>query len=256
MTRTTRSRQSAAQRLSGSAQLSLGGAAGLPAPVTSFVGRQEAITHLVALLESQRDQENSDPNAGSCWLVTLTGPGGCGKSRLALAVAARLQPFYSDGARLVELAAVPAGAEASSIEQAVATALGLARGTSRPSLATLIGALQDRNVLLILDNLDHVAAACRAPVAALLRACSGLRILATSREALNIAGEWVWPVPPLSLTSGDEASAGAGMWERSEAVTLFVERTRTRVPNFTLTLETGSHSCRHLPAPRWITASD
>ncbi len=212
----------------------LGGAARLPALLTSFVGRQEAVAQLVAMLQPQPERGQGLSSAGSCRLVTLTGPGGCGKTRLAYAVAARLETVFADGVRVVEMASLPAaGTDVSSVEQAVATVLGLAPRSARPSLATLIAVLQDRELLLVLDNLEHVVAACRAPVAALLRACPGIQILATSREALGIAGEWIWPVSPLSLP-GHVADGGVRPWEQSEAVTLFVERARARMPAFTL----------------------
>jgi non-specific serine/threonine protein kinase len=227
----------------------LGGATRLPAQLTSFVGRKEAVSRLLTMLQPQLERGQALSNAGSCRLLTLTGPGGSGKTRLALAVAAQVERVFADGVRLVELASLPAaGAGVSSIEQAMATALGLAPRSSQSSLATLITVLQDRELLLVLDNVEHLVTACRSPVAALLRACPGLRILATSREALGIAGEWTWPVPPLSLPE-DVADGRVGTWEQSESVALFVERARARVPGFTLDAGTGemvAAICRRL----------
>src|SRR5581483_10872495 len=120
----------------------LGGSARLPAPLTSFVGRQAALAYLTVLLQPPRDCIRGEQDAGSCRLLTLTGPGGVGKSRLALAVATRLAPTFCDGARLVELAALSAsGAEVSPFEQAVGAALGLPTSPSRLSLAALVDAL-------------------------------------------------------------------------------------------------------------------
>src|SRR6266542_512575 len=140
----------------------------LPAQLTSFVGREKEIAEIKQLLASHR-------------LVTLTGPGGTGKTRLALHVAAEVLATFPDGVWLVELAPL---ADAALVPRAVATVLGLREDAGRPILATLTDFLSARNLLLILDNCEHVVEACAHLADALLRACPKVVILASSREAL------------------------------------------------------------------------
>ena len=128
-------------------------------------------------------------------LVTLTGAGGIGKTRLALQAAAGLLADYPDGVWLVELAPL---SDPALVPQAVATALGVRETPGEPLLASLIAALQAKQLLLLLDNCEHLVAACAALADALLRVCPQLAILATSREALGIAGERAWRVPGLT----------------------------------------------------------
>jgi predicted ATPase/DNA-binding CsgD family transcriptional regulator len=195
----------------------------LPVQLTSFVGRQAEMAAVRRLLAETR-------------LLTLTGPGGAGKTRLALQVAADLADAYPDGVWLAELASLsdPALAPAT-----VAAALGVREPVGRPLVATLADRLRGRAVLLVLDNCEHLVEAAAALVEALLRACPGLRVLATSREALRIAGEVAWPVPPLAAPAGAE----------SEAVRLFAERARAVLPDFALTpatLATTAALCQRL----------
>ena len=164
-------------------------------------------------------------------MLVLTGIGGSGKTRLALEVAASMGGHFPAGVRLVDLAAIPRGAGVAAVERAVAGSLGLRGPASRLSLASLIAAIQGRT-LLLLDNCEHLIEACRTLVVALLRACPAVQILATSREALGIAGERLWPLPPLGLPPEHEVDpVRLGGYE---AVALFVDRVAARVPSFAL----------------------
>ena len=203
----------------------------LPAQITSLVGREQDVADVDRLLSAAR-------------LVTLTGPGGIGKTRLALEVATGAAARFRDGAWLVELAAL---ADAALVPQAVATALGVREETDRPLAATLAEALGARQALLLLDNCEHLIEACAALADALLRACPALRILATSRQPLGISGEATYRVPPLSLASptgaapadptGPSAPADARSVPptASAAAHLFLERARAVQPAFALT---------------------
>ncbi|HEY8285503.1 MAG TPA: tetratricopeptide repeat protein [Chloroflexota bacterium] len=193
----------------------------LPAAMNSFVGREWEQGEIAALLSETR-------------LITLTGPGGCGKTRLALETAGKLGGRFQDGIWLVELAALRDGAL---VAEAIVAALGTleepreAAGTSLVS--ALCGFLRSRRVLLVLDNCEHLIAACAEIVMALLRGCPDLRILATSREALAIAGETIWYVPPLAAPPlGNPVLTTLA---RYEAVRLFVDRARAARPDFALT---------------------
>jgi hypothetical protein len=159
----------------------------LPSALSSFVGRKKELAEVRRLLEDTR-------------LLTLTGAGGCGKTRLALAAAAELVATFADGVWLVDLAPL---AEPSLVPQAVASTLGLREQPGRSLTKTLSDNLASKRVLLVLDNCEHLIEACAELAESLLRFCSGLRVLATGREALGIAGEFAWPVPRfLSPTSG------------------------------------------------------
>jgi predicted ATPase/DNA-binding SARP family transcriptional activator len=189
----------------------------LPVPLTDLVGRAEAVTAVRRLLGSGR-------------LVTLTGPGGVGKTRLALEVAAQLVDRFPDGVWLVELAGLrrPGGEGVTgSPAEAVMTVLGI-RGDAPPGLRgngpaglteRLAGALQNEHLLLLLDNCEHLVEPVAELVALLLRTAPQLRILATSREPLGLTGEVVSAVPPL---------------QQSSAVQLFVARATAAAPGFTL----------------------
>ena len=156
----------------------------LPAPLTSFIGRQREIAELARLLPSTR-------------LLTLTGAGGCGKTRLALEVARQVLDGFPDGVWLVDLAPL---AEPSLVAQTVASVLDVRQAPNRSLVETLADQLRHRRMLLLLDNCEHVIArAPRSSPTTLLRAAAGLTILATSREALGIAGETTWRVPSLTL---------------------------------------------------------
>jgi len=190
----------------------------LPAPASSFVGRAWEVGDVAELVTHAR-------------LVTLTGPGGCGKTRLALEVAATLVDACLDGVWLVELAAL---ADPTLVPRAVAAAFGLAEQPEQPLLATLSAFLRARDLLLVMDNCEHLLGACAALVAALLPACPHLRVLATSRERLAVPGEHPYLVP--SLATPDPADPPSPeQLATYEAVRLFLERAGTRRPGLTLT---------------------
>ena len=194
------------------------GAHTLPTQLTSFVGRAREMTDLVALLATTR-------------LLTLTGPGGCGKTRLAWQVAATVRPSFPDGVWWVELATLT---DPALVPQAVATALGVQEQPDRPLTATLGAALQARAALLVLDNCEHLIDAVAHLAETLLGGCPALRIVATSREALRIPGETSWSVPPLSLPD-PSSPTGSETRDHSEAVRLFIERVTALMPTFVVT---------------------
>jgi predicted ATPase/class 3 adenylate cyclase len=204
----------------------------LPRQLTSFVGRKRELAEVTRLL------------AGAP-LLTLTGTGGTGKTRLALQAAADALEAYPEGVWLVELAAL---ADPALVPHAIASAVGVREEPGRPVLATLTDALRPKRLLLVLDNCEHLVDACARLADALLRACPHLTILATSREALGIAGETAWRVPSLALPAAGPAPAGeAG--HRSEAVRLFADRARAALPSFRLTAQNApavAEVCRRL----------
>ncbi len=182
----------------------------LPAEVTSFVGRQEELAALAALLAQAR-------------LVTVTGPGGVGKSRLAVRAAAQATGEFPDGVWLVEVAGVQ---DSLLLGHAVLEALQLTDSTARPPLDVLVEQLAGHRMLLLLDGCEHLVAACAELADTLLRAVPGMRVLATSRESLQSAGEHLLPVAPLPVEP-----AGGG---RPDAVALFADRARAVLPGFAL----------------------
>ncbi|HEV7665610.1 MAG TPA: AAA family ATPase, partial [Chloroflexota bacterium] len=184
----------------------------LPLELSSFVGRDAGIATVRQLLETQH-------------LVTLVGVGGVGKTRLALRVARGMRDHFSDGIWLTELASV---SEPRIVPQTVASALGITELAGRRIAETLAGELARRQALLVLDNCEHLRAACAELVAWLLKSCPRLTILATSREPLGVAGEHVWLTAPLTLPVDDEPATA------SEAVRLFVERATEAQPHFQL----------------------
>lgn len=155
----------------------------LPAPLTNFIGRVGEIAELQRLLPSTR-------------LLTLTGAGGCGKTRLAIELAARMRDACPDGVWLVDLASL---VDPSLVSQAVASVLDVREGPHRPIGDALSDYFRHRQALLILDNCEHLITACAQLAEELLRTAVHLRILATSREGLGISGETMWRVPSLSL---------------------------------------------------------
>ena len=191
---------------------------GAPTFLTSFVGREREQAELAARLATTR-------------LLTVTGVGGVGKTRLALAVAADQVDAYADGVVWVELAPL---ADPALVPRAVAAALGVREAPGRSIEATLAAALQSRRLLLALDNCEHLVPACAALAGALLAACPGLRVLATSRQALGVAGEAIWPAPPLGLPprAADRPLAEIAA---AEAVRLFRERATAAEPRFAVT---------------------
>ncbi|MGH7529352.1 MAG: protein kinase domain-containing protein [Gemmatimonadales bacterium] len=187
-----------------------------PAQLTSFIGRERETAAVQALLEDAR-------------LVTLTGAGGSGKTRLALEVASRVAARYPDGVAWVELAPL---SNPDLVAHHVADALGVRRDGIQSAEDALLEALSGRAALLVLDNCEHLVDACARLAEALLRGCPRLRILATSREALGIGGERPWLVPALTLPEDQSATRAAAA--ASEAVRLFVERGRAVRPSLEL----------------------
>jgi predicted ATPase/DNA-binding SARP family transcriptional activator len=190
----------------------------LPHYLNPFIGRQTEAADVRRLLAGQR-------------LVTLTGPGGCGKTRLALAVAAQMGNHFGDGICLVELAAL---ADPDLTLATVAAALDLRQQPGYDLTDALIAYLQPRHFLLLLDNCEHLLAACADLAYLLLTACPRLHILATSREALGLSGEAAWLLPPLSLPAAGGEYAAAEL-AGYDAINLFVERATAVSTTFTLT---------------------
>jgi class 3 adenylate cyclase len=181
----------------------------LPTELASFVGRDNELAEVRALAASSR-------------LVTLTGAGGCGKTRLALQLAAGLLDASGDGVWLVELAAVT---DEDAVAAAVCRAVGIA---ARPALGALLDALAPQEMLIVLDNCEHLIGGCAKTAEAILRRCPRVRLVATSRESLDIGGEVIYKVPPLSLPGpGDDDLAAA---VSSDAAALFVDRARAQAP--------------------------
>ena len=204
----------------------------LPLARTSFIGRERETLEVKRLLAMTR-------------LLTLTGVGGSGKTRLALKVASDLAGAYPDGAWLVELASL---SEGELVPQAVAKALGVREQPGRPLTETLKDALRARKMLLVVDNCEHLIEAVVRLVDALLDSCPGLRVLATSRETLSAAGEVAWVVPSLTVPDPQRPSTPQEL-EAYESVRLFVERARQRDPSFVLTPRNGqavAQVCRRL----------
>jgi predicted ATPase len=167
----------------------------------------------------------------SCSLLTLTGAGGCGKTRLALQVAADLVEEFADGVWLVELAAL---ADPALAPQTVASALGVREEPDRPLIETLVDYLRPKSLLLVLDNCEHLLTACAHLADVLLRSCPELRLLASSREGLGIAGERTYRVPSLSLPEPRHLPPVERLMEY-EALRLFVERAVFTQPRFAVT---------------------
>lgn len=189
----------------------------LPAQLTSFVGRERQIEQVTGLMAEHR-------------LVTLTGAGGTGKTRLALQIAAGLADSYPDGTWLVDLAPV---ADPDLVPQAVAAVLGLPDHGRTTVTEALVDHLHARRVLLLLDNCEHLVEPCALLVDRLLRRCETVRVLATSREMLGVPGESVVTVPPLTVPV--EPGAGPDDLGRFEATRLFVDRARSVQPALSVT---------------------
>jgi predicted ATPase len=185
----------------------------LPEQLTSFVGRRREIEEVANLIASNR-------------LLTLTGSGGSGKTRLALRVAGDLRRGFRDGVWLVDLAPV---SDPDVVAQSIASVLKVAEGGGKSIRDAILDRVRQLDLLLIMDNCEQVIDATAALVETLLRASPGLRVLATSREALGVAGENVWRVPSLTLPAST-ATIDAGAAREFEAVRLFEERASALSP--------------------------
>ena len=211
----------------------------LPAQLTSFIGREGEILEVKGLLASTR-------------LLTLTGSGGSGKTRLAFQTASDLLGDFPDGVWVVELAAL---ADPSLVTQELASVLGVRDESEaappsgvpgmEPLLTRLITYLQSKEMLIILDNCEHLIEACATLCQNLLQNCPNLKILATSREALGIVGETPWNVPPLSIPDSSVLSSlGTSDLSKYEATRLFSERAQTILPTFEMTDRNASTVAR------------
>ena len=204
----------------------------LPASLTSFIGRQREIAELARLLPSRR-------------LLTLTGAGGCGKTRLALEVARQVLDGFPDGVWLADLAPLT---DASLVTQTVASVFDVRQSSTRSLTETLSDQLRDCRTLLLLDNCEHVIPTSADLAETLLRGAPGLTILATSREALGIAGETTWRVPSLTLPDSRYLSPADDLFQY-EAVYLLVERAAAVDSGFTITSDNATavaEVCRRL----------
>ncbi|MFE2473028.1 ATP-binding protein [Streptomyces mirabilis] len=204
----------------------------LPPEATGLIGRRQEVSQTRRLLRQGR-------------LVTLTGTGGIGKTRLALCVGAGMRRSFRDGVRVVDLAQL---GDDGLIAEAVVEALGIRDVSSRPALEVLQDHLSRMRLLLILDNCEHLLEGCAELVGRLLEAAPGLRILVTSRESLGVVGETLLEVPGLSVPDLDSPLRLRSL-ARVEAVSLFTERAASVVADFRLTTATArsvAQICRHL----------
>lgn len=207
-------------------------AGNLPAQLTSFVGRRREVAEIRRLLSESR-------------LVTLTGVGGAGKTRLSLRVAGDLRRAFPDGVWFVELAALD---DHALLTQTIASTLGVRDRTARWPVSALAEYLSDKHMLLVLDNCEHLRTACAVLTDTVLRAAPTLRVLATSRQALGLTGEHIFQVPTLSVPDADRHPPPAAL-HQYEAVSLFLDRATAVKPSFVLTeanAETVARVCQRL----------
>jgi predicted ATPase/DNA-binding winged helix-turn-helix (wHTH) protein len=203
----------------------------LPHALTSFIGREREIAQLTQLLGGTR-------------LLTLTGAGGCGKTRLAIQLAKQHAHAYADGAWIAELAALT---DAALLPQSVASVLGIKEKVGERLIDTLAQSLAPRSVLLVLDNAEHLIEACAELAESLLRRCARLVILATSREPLGITGELTYRIPSLSVP--EESDAMPESIAAFESARLFIDRAQLQSPYFVVTAQNSgavASICRRL----------
>jgi predicted ATPase/class 3 adenylate cyclase len=204
----------------------------IPLPLSSFIGREREI------------QEAKDV-AARTRLLTLTGPGGVGKTRLALQLAADILTDFEDGVWWVELGAL---SDSALVAQAVAKTIGLTEAPHVSPVRMLINALFAKSTLLILDNCEHLIGACAHLAETLLRACPNLKIMTTSREPLTISGEVIYVVPPF-MTPDLKLVPPLASLRNYEAVRLFIDRAAAHTPGFTLVEDNAlaiAHACHRL----------
>ena len=204
----------------------------LPVPITSFIGREKEVEEIIKLLGKNR-------------LVTLTGAGGMGKTRLAIQASEKLVGKFRDGVWWIELVGLN---DASLVPQAVAKAVDVRESPNEPVMETLAENLGSKQILLVMDNCEHLISACAQLADRLLSECNDLKILATSREALDILGETVWHAPSLSLPNMQD-EIGIKSLSKFESVRLFTERAEVLQPQFRLTEQNAQavvQVCRRL----------
>lgn len=216
-------------------------ATNLPLQLTSFIGREREIVEVKRLLTrtlspAQSPDEKSGQEreqGGEVRLLILTG--GCGKTRLALQVAADLLDTFPDGVWLVEFASL---SDPTLVPQAIVSVFDVRETSDRPLINALTNYLRAKNLLLVLDNCEHLVEACAQFAETLLRGCPSLRILATSREALGIRGETAWRVPSLAVPDATQLARDGqdpvSILTQSEAARLFVGRALAVLPTFRL----------------------
>src|SRR6185295_10746547 len=204
----------------------------LPQQLSSFVGRERELAEIGKLLGSTR-------------LLTLTGTGGLGKTRLTLHIAADLLDTFPDGVWFVELAPL---SDARLVPQAVASALGVTEEAGRPVIEALVKLVADRRMLLILDNCEHLIDACAELAKRLLQAGSHLKILTSSREPLRLSGETIYPVPALATPDASQPIT-LDRLAQFEAARLFADRAAAAQPSFRVTAQNAAavaDICRRL----------
>ncbi|HET9168097.1 MAG TPA: BTAD domain-containing putative transcriptional regulator [Actinospica sp.] len=202
----------------------------IPAPASRFIGRRGELDRLAERLGRTR-------------LLTLTGPGGSGKTRLALELARETAADYPDGVSVVELAASTGGA---AVAERLAAALSVRARPDEPLLATLAAQLRTARALILLDNCEHVLDGCAELAAELLSRCAGLRVLATSREPLGVGGEQVWPLTGMAVPAETASAARAGA---AEAVRLLADRGAAARADFAISAQNAALAgrlCRSL----------
>jgi predicted ATPase len=206
---------------------------------TDFVGRQDELAQIAVLLADSR-------------LVTIVGPGGVGKTRVALVAASRAAASYPDGPWIVELSGLR---DPALLPNTVASVLGLPQQDTRPALDTVLEYLRDRQLLLILDTCEHLLDACAALTQAVLRDAPCVTVLATSRQSLDMPGEYIFPIGPLPVPEHDGIAlvphvlAAGALAGGGDAVELFALRAGSAVPDFAVTPDNAAdviRLCRRL----------
>lgn len=195
----------------------------LPVQLTSFIGRAKEMAEITALLVAHR-------------MVTLTGPGGAGKTRLSLQVASDCLSEFADGVWLLELAPIT---DPALVPQTLLSLLGLREDTRRTILDVLTDYLRSRNMLILLDNCEHLIDACAQFSERILQACPNLKILASSRESMGIAGEMTYRIPSLQAPNPAQLPA-LEVLKKMDSIRLFMDRATTSKPDLALTTENAS----------------